>query len=487
MFSLDNLTILVVATPLALLLVAWQTVRVIRRDRRLTTQNLDLTEQRERARRERAAEHIRAEAMAMNTTDDLAPVCGVLLREIQALGVPTRICEIAFVDEDAQRQHFYWASEDVIRYRLDEAADRVRQLADGTTVSSGIVHINRWKHFADHWRRGEPRVSRWSESGVKFAAQTLSEDIGIGEGALAELDMGLGALALTTPFQHGVVWTASSQIDEADVPRIQAVLRELADAFTVGYRRFLDFQQLEEQNRALDEANQQIQQASEHKSQFLARMSHDLRTPMNAIIGYTRILLRRAQDTLDPRHYRNLENIHTSADNLLGLINDILDLSRIEAGRIDLNPQDVDLRQIIAECTASVESLLEPGVQLRQDLNGPGTIRTDPDRIRRVLMNLLGNAVKFTETGSITLAFDIVGEWHQLSVTDTGIGIPADQLPHIFEEFRQADQVSGDPAGGSGLGLAIARKSVELLGGTITAESEVGRGTTFTVRLRDLA
>ena len=165
-------------------------------------------------------------------------------------------------------------------------------------------------------------------------------------------------------------------------------------------------------------------------------MSHDLRTPMNAIIGYTRILLRRAQDTLDPRHYRNLENIHTSADSLLGLINDILDLSRIESGRIDLNPRDVDLRQIIAQCTASVESLLKPGVQLLQDLKGPGIIRTDPDRIRRVLMNLLGNAVKFTETGTITVAFDTVGEWHQLSVTDTGIGIAADQLPRIFEEFQ---------------------------------------------------
>ena len=235
------------ALALALLLGVWQTTRVLRRDRRLAAQNRDLIEQHERARRERAVEHIRAEAMAMNTTDDLAPVCGVLLREIQALGVPTKICEIAFIDEDAQRQHFYWAAEDVIQYRLDDAAARVSQLADGTTVSSGIVHINRWKHFADHWRRGEPRVSRWSESGVKFAAQTLSEDIGIGAGAVAELDMGLGALALTTPFQHGVVWTASSQIDEADVPRIQAVLRELADAFTVGYRRFLDFQRLEEQ------------------------------------------------------------------------------------------------------------------------------------------------------------------------------------------------------------------------------------------------
>ena len=102
-------------------------------------------------------------------------------------------------------------------------------------------------------------------------------------------------------------------------------------------------------------------------------------------------------------------------------------------------------------------------------------------------MNLLGNAVKFTETGSITLAFDTVGEWHQLSVTDTGIGIAVDQLPRIFDEFQQADQVAGDPSEGSGLGLAIAKKSVELLGGTITAESEVGRGTTFTVRLKDLA
>ena len=151
--------------------------------------------------------------------------------------------------------------------------------------------------------------------------------------------------------------------------------------------------ELEEKNRALEEANR-------FKSEFLARMSHDLRTPMNAIIGYTRILLRRAQDALDERQYRNLENIQTSAGNLLILINDILDLSKIE-----------------------------------------------------------------------------------LSVADTGPGIPPEDLPHIFEEFHQVDSEGGQE--GTGLGLSIAKKSVELLGGTISAESRVGEGTNFTLRIRD--
>jgi signal transduction histidine kinase len=243
--------------------------------------------------------------------------------------------------------------------------------------------------------------------------------------------------------------------------------------------------QLEAANRALEEANQQVQQATQRKSQFLSRMSHDLRTPMNAIIGYTRILLRKTKDALDERQYRNLENIQLSADHLLSLINDILDLSRIEAGRIDLKPEPVDLKQLVARCAASVESLLKPGVELKQDLAELTPLHTDPDRLSRVLMNLLSNAVKFTQQGSITVSVKPVDGQVELSVADTGVGIPAEDLPYIFEEFRQSGRRGEGEKQGSGLGLAIARKSVELLGGSIAVESELGKGTRFTLKLRN--
>ena len=263
-----------------------------------------------------------------------------------------------------------------------------------------------------------------------------------------------------------------------DHPQLTAVAEALTDALALGYVRFLDLLRLEEQNR-------EIQQNTRNKSEFLSRMSHDLRTPMNAIIGYTRILTCRLRGVIEERQFRNLENIQTSADNLLRLINEILDLSRIEAGRIDLNPEPVDLGQLVGECIASVAPLVKPEVELAQDVGDIASITTDSDRIRRVVMNLLGNAVKFTEAGSITVSLQPVASGVELAVADTGVGIPAEDLPHIFEDFQQVERQVGEKVEGTGLGLAIARKSVDMLGGAISAESEVGRGTTFTVRIGD--
>ena len=241
---------------------------------------------------------------------------------------------------------------------------------------------------------------------------------------------------------------------------------------------------LEEVNLQLEEQNIQIQQATRHKSDFLARMSHDLRTPMNAIIGYTRILLRRAVDKLEPRQLQNLENIETSAQNLLALINEILDLSRIEAGRVEVHAEDVNVQQLIAECTTSVAPLIKPEVELIQDLADAPALHTDADLLRRVIMNILGNAVKFTEAGSITLALKAADKGIELSITDTGPGIPAEQLPHIFDEFRQVEGAVKTQEG-SGLGLAIVKKTVKLLAGTIRAESTIGEGTTFTLQINN--
>jgi signal transduction histidine kinase len=240
----------------------------------------------------------------------------------------------------------------------------------------------------------------------------------------------------------------------------------------------------QEQYEQIQEQNAQIQEANRLKSDFLARMSHDLRTPMNAIIGYTRILLRRAKGSLDERQYKNLENVQISANNLLELINDILDLSKIESGRIQLKVEEVDLGAVARECAASVESLLKPNVELRLAIDPVPLLQTDDDRVRRALMNLLGNAVKFTEAGHIEIGVHHNRGWTELRVTDTGIGIPKADLPHIFDEFRQVDEPNGARREGTGLGLAIVKKSAELLGGNVSVESEEGVGSTFTLRLK---
>ncbi len=244
--------------------------------------------------------------------------------------------------------------------------------------------------------------------------------------------------------------------------------------------------QLEEANAELSTANEKVLEANRLKSEFLARMSHDLRTPMNAIIGYTRLLLRKSGDVLDKRQYANLENIQTSANNLLDLINDILDLSKIESGRIEIRPRPVDLVVLVRECTAAVQPLLRKGVEIKVDVDYDGTLMSDPDRLRRGLMNLLGNAVKFTESGSITTSLRREAGETIVSVADTGVGIAADELPHIFDEFRQVARKGSTAQEGTGLGLAIVKRSVELIGGRVSVDSVEGEGTVFTIRVRDL-
>jgi len=241
--------------------------------------------------------------------------------------------------------------------------------------------------------------------------------------------------------------------------------------------------QLDERTRELALARQEAEEAKRLKTEFLARMSHDLRTPMNAIVGYARILLRKTRDVLDDRQYRNLENIQTSAHHLLDLINDILDLSKVEAGRVEVHPEEVDLKRLFYECLAWVAPKAREGVELEQEIEGVEHLRTDPDRLRRALKNLLDNAARHTQKGRIRLVARGDGERVRISVEDTGSGIPAEDLAQIFDEFRQVARKGRTAEEGTGLGLAIVRRSVELLGGNVSAQSREGQGSTFTIEL----
>ncbi|MEZ4453849.1 MAG: ATP-binding protein [Nannocystaceae bacterium] len=222
--------------------------------------------------------------------------------------------------------------------------------------------------------------------------------------------------------------------------------------------------------------------ANQAKSAFLATMSHELRTPLNAIIGFSELL---REDAVDDQGIDDLDKIIGAAHHLLGLINDILDLSKIEAGRMELSVDVVDVRAIIELVAATtapiagargnvIEAVIDPDV---------GTIVTDETRLRQILLNLTGNAAKFTKSGAIAIEAGIRGEWLEIRVRDTGIGIPSDKLAAIFEPFIQADGSTSREFGGTGLGLAISHKLARLLGGGIVVSSEVGVGSLFTVHL----
>jgi signal transduction histidine kinase/CheY-like chemotaxis protein len=240
-----------------------------------------------------------------------------------------------------------------------------------------------------------------------------------------------------------------------------------------------------ERTRELQEANRKLEAASRHKSEFLANMSHELRTPMNAIIGFARLVMRRSKEVLAPRQYENLEKILISAEHLLSLINDILDLAKVEAGRIEVYPVEFALGSMLVECLHTVEPMLKnEHVRLVHEVEADlPTLVTDRDKVKQILMNLLSNAVKFTHTGTITVSVRSHGGAIVIVVADTGIGIPEEAMEHIFEEFRQVDSSTTREYGGTGLGLAISLHLARLLGGEITVQSTVGVGSTFTVTL----
>jgi len=243
--------------------------------------------------------------------------------------------------------------------------------------------------------------------------------------------------------------------------------------------------EVEERTQELQETNLKLEAASRHKSEFLASMSHELRTPMNAIIGFTRLVTRRSKGVLPKKQFENLGKILTSSKHLLALINDILDLSKIEAGRMEVHPVEFELEPLIDVCLRTIEPLVavERLELVKEVTPGLPIIFTDPDKIKQMLVNLLSNAVKFTERGQIRVKATSEEDRIHLAVEDTGIGIAPKAIEVIFDEFCQVDSSTTRRYGGTGLGLSISRHLARLLGGDISVKSKKGEGSTFTLAI----
>jgi signal transduction histidine kinase len=233
------------------------------------------------------------------------------------------------------------------------------------------------------------------------------------------------------------------------------------------------------------EKSHQLEVASQHKSQFLANMSHELRTPLNAVLGYTEMMADGLYGDVGEKAQGVLERVQSNGRHLLGLINDVLDLSKIEAGQLVLAIEEYSVADMVATVTAATESLTRAKNLKLGSAVAPGlpTGSGDARRLTQVLLNLVGNAIKFTDQGGVEIRAVRAGDRFEIAVVDTGPGIaPADQA-RIFDEFQQLDSTSTRRKGGTGLGLSISRHIVELHGGRITVESEVGKGSTFRISL----
>ena len=385
-------------------------------------------------------QRLRAEVQSMDEASDFEHILSLLTEGLKTVELSFDGCEIDVQDEPVENPTMELFEGKGFRYTTYTLDPNGRVASDAFALAAPFPTVNR--RTIERFIAGEP----WQ---------------GTSEGdAIVEVPAGsYGRLRLTA--------TGRDRFTDEEV----ATLREFADAVALGYARYLDIRQ--------------IQEHTQRKSAFLASMSHELRTPMNAIKGFTNLVLRRSGDALPDQQRQNLEKVTQASDHLLAMINDILDLSKIEAGRMDVNPEPFDMKTLVTYCCATVSPLLEekPDVKLEQDVaDGIEKANTDQGRIRQMLINLLSNAIKFTDTGSVTVRAKQDDGQLVLSVSDTGQGIPDDEVLTIFDEYRQVEG-SDKEHKGTGLGLSITKQFAELLGGSIGVESQAGKGSTFTVRV----
>jgi PAS domain S-box-containing protein len=377
------------------------------------------------------------------------------------------------------------SAEEELARRLQESEAHNRGLiessVDGlltTDLEGRLTDVNKeMEHLA-----GLPREELLGHRFSEFTAPSASGEEAIrrvlGDGRIKDYDMRLhrpnGEVA-------DVSFNATIIRDGPD--RRTGIIGTLRDVAEGRRRR----EQLQLRNRELEVQNRQVELANRLKSEFLASMSHELRTPLNSIIGFSDFLLTDTTNPLSDAQREYLTDILNSGNHLLSLINDVLDLAKVESGKLELNPQMFSApRAVEAVCSSLRPQLNERGLELRADLSPEiDQIVLDELRFKQILYNLLSNAVKFTPHGGRILVTVAPAEASRflVKVQDTGIGIPAKDLPRIFREFEQLDSGAARKYSGTGLGLPLTQKLVLAMGGSISVASEVGQGSTFTVGL----
>jgi signal transduction histidine kinase len=302
------------------------------------------------------------------------------------------------------------------------------------------------------------------------------------EGSALARDRGFRT-SLTTPLMREGTAIGAIVVRRIEVrpfnEKNMALVQTFANQAVIAIENVRLFHEIQDKSR-------QLEIAGKHKSEFLANMSHELRTPLNAIIGFSEVLLERMFGEMNEKQEDYLKDIHSSGQHLLSLINDILDLAKVEAGRMELNLATFDLPTAIGNALTLIrERALRHSIALAAEIDPQlGELNADERKLKQILLNLLSNAVKFTpEGGRITVGARRLGDMVEIAVTDTGIGIAPEDQAAVFEEFKQVGTDYTRKAEGTGLGLALTRKFVELHGGAMRLESEPGKGSTFAFTL----
>jgi signal transduction histidine kinase len=423
-----------------------------------------------------------------DTTTQLYEVSSaMLLSDDRALAAALR--KLSQFDYDLERLQFVTAEDvalsDQVRRTYDQFVAIVSQVAEhyraGRIAEARQIQSRQAGPLAD-------RLERLTNQLVNRAEAEMLTSITAGAQSYAASQMVVvafvcGSVILALVLGYVISWSIIEPVTE-----IAARLRRIAEGDFLQRVRVTNRDELgalaADVNRTCEELGHlydQLETASRHKSEFLANTSHELRTPLNAILGYTELVLDDIYGEVPGKIREVLERVQSNGRHLLGLINDVLDLSKIEAGQLALSVSEYSMREVVQTMIAATEALVAEknltfATTIADDLPvGEG----DERRITQVLLNLVGNAIKFTESGGIAIDAASSDGAFQIAVSDTGPGIAPEDQQVVFEEFRQLDSSSTRAKGGTGLGLAISKRIVELHGGRIWVESELGKGSTF--------
>ena len=394
---------------------------------------------------EASVQRLRAEVQAMDEASDFERILSLVTKDLDELGLGFASCEIDLLNEPTESPTMEHFERNGFRYTTFTLAPDGKVETESYDLFAPFPAVNR--ETIERFVEGEPWQGR------------------SGDRSILEVAAGsYGRLRMHT--------TEPEEFTDDEI----ATVREFANAIALGYARYLDIRE--------------IQTQTQRKSGFLASMSHELRTPMNAIKGFTNLVLGRRSENLNDQQRENLGKVSQASDHLLVMINDLLDLSKIEAGRMDVSPETFDVAELIASCCDTVSPLIQDGVELRQLVaEDIGEANTDRARVQQMVINLLSNAIKFTDAGTVIVTAGGQGAGGRgedlvISISDTGKGIPENEIPTLFDEYRQVKGESeSEVQAGTGLGLSITKRFAELLGGSIGVESEIGKGSTFTITI----
>ena len=354
-------------------------------------------------------------------------------------------------------------------------------LREGRVDESREMHLNEARLLAERLERRTNQLVNIAEAEMVAGIEASEQAYATSQWIVVAFAAGSTLLALG--LGYFISWSLIEPITEIGTRLRQIAGGDFTQRVRVANRDELN-KLAADVNRTSEELGRlyrQLEEASRHKSEFLANTSHELRTPLNAILGYTELIQDNIYGEVPEKIREILERVQSNGRHLLGLINDVLDLSKIEAGQLTLSITDYSIREVVQTVVAAAESLAaEKNLMLRAEIADdlpPG--QADERRVTQALLNLVGNAIKFTEAGEVAVQAAAVDGIYQIAVADTGPGIAAEDQERIFEEFQQVDSSSTRKKGGTGLGLSISKRIIELHGGRIWVESELGRGSIF--------